>query len=139
MTFRNIGKALAILRQKRGLSQAELAEMCEVGRSQISRYEAGRELMKLGTLERILAVLAVEPEDLFRFVRSLGEASTPHQERARNRIEDRQLADAFQNLHTAIDELQQVVERSIEPATRFARLIDEAAGARGSATGAPDT
>lgn len=138
MTFRNIGKALAILRQKKGLSQAEFAEICEIGRSQVSRYEAGRELMKLETLEKILTRLTVEPDDFFRFLRTLDEASVPHQERARNRIEDRQLADAFQNLHSAIDELRQVVERSIEPAAQFGRLIDEAAGARKPAIGAAD-
>lgn len=138
MTFQNIGKALAILRQRRGLSQAELAEMCEIGRSQVSRYEAGKELMKLGTLERILAVLQMEPDDFFRFMRSMEAASSSPAPPVPHRTGERELAAAFQNLHTAIDDLQQVVERSVEPATRFARLIEEAAGARALAPGAPD-
>ncbi|HEX4621029.1 MAG TPA: hypothetical protein VH208_05610, partial [Myxococcaceae bacterium] len=44
-----------------------------------------------------------------------------------NRVDDRQLANAFQKLHAAIDELRLVVE----PAARFARLIDEAAASQG--------
>jgi hypothetical protein len=36
------------------------------------------------------------------------------------------------NVHSAIDELRQVVERAIAPAVRFARLIDEAAAAAGA-------
>jgi transcriptional regulator with XRE-family HTH domain len=132
MAFTNVGKALAILRQKKGLSQSELADSCGFGRAQISRYEAGKELMKLKTLERILSQLSVEPEDFFRFVRSLdAPLPGPHDSRVPNRIDDRPLAAAFQNLHAAIDELREVVELSIDPAVRFARLIDEAAAASG--------
>ena len=126
MSFSNIGKAVAILRQRKGLSQAELAESCGFGRAQISRYEAGKELMKLNTLERILSQLKVEPEDFFRFLRFLDTSSLPHPPGVPNRVDDRQLANAFQNLHAALDELRLVVE----PAARFARLIDEAAASR---------
>jgi transcriptional regulator with XRE-family HTH domain len=138
MAFRNIGKALAILRRERGLSQAGLAEWCEIGRSQVSRYEAGKELMKLETLEKILARLTVEPDDFFRFLRSLDESAVPDRQRAPEQTDDRRLADAFQNMHGAIDELRQAVERSIEPATRFTKLIDEAAGASRRSTGGAD-
>jgi transcriptional regulator with XRE-family HTH domain len=135
MAFRNVGKALAMLRQKQGLSQAELADSCGFGRAQISRYEAGKELMKLNTLERILSQLSVEPEDFFRFVRSLdAPPPAPRESRVPDRIDDRPLAAAFQNLHAAIDELRQVVELSIDPAVRFARLIDQAAASGGKVT-----
>ena len=129
MTFRNIGKALAILRQRKGLSQAQLADWCGIGRSQVSRYEAGKELMKLETLEKILGTLTIEPEDFFRFLRSLDDSAEPRQRRAPDR-DDRLLAETFLNLHTAIDELRRVIESAIDPATRFARLIDEAAANR---------
>jgi transcriptional regulator with XRE-family HTH domain len=135
MSFQNIGKALAILRRKQGLSQAEFADSAGIGRAQLSRYEAGKELMKLHTLERMLSQLTVEPEDFFRFVRTLDASPLPHQRRGPNRLDDRQLAAAFQNLHAAIDELRQAVERSIDPATRFARLIDEAAASRDAVPG----
>jgi len=114
--------------------------------------------MKLETLEKILRTLTVEPDDFFRFLRSLEDSDSPRQGRAGDRIDDRMLADAFrdlhgaidglrvvveravdpetryaafQNLHTAIDGLRQVVERAIDPGVRFARLIEEAAGSGG--------
>ncbi len=74
MAFENIGKALGILRRDRGLSQKEFCVNCGIGRAQLSRYEAGMELMKLTTLERILAELAITPEEFFRFLASLGDS-----------------------------------------------------------------
>ena len=50
--LKNVGKALAMVRQQRGLSQYQLAARCKMGRSQISKYESGREMMKLDTLDR---------------------------------------------------------------------------------------
>lgn len=138
MSFENLGKALALLRRKQGLSQADFADRCGIGRAQLSRYEAGKELMKLPTLERMLNQLTVEPEEFFRFVRSLDPSPLPRARRTLDRVDDRALAEAFQKLHAAIDEVRQVVERSIDPATRFARLIDEAAAIRETITGIPE-
>ncbi len=112
MGFRDIGKALVLLRQQRGLTQAQLAARCGMSRPQVSRYESGKELMKLETLEKILRTLVVEADDFFRFLRSLDD-SDPEQGRARDRIDDRMLADAFRNLHGAIDGLHRVVERAV--------------------------
>jgi transcriptional regulator with XRE-family HTH domain len=127
MTFENVGKALAILRRQMGLSQAEIARSCLIERSRLSRYEAGRVPISLVVLEKILGRLNVAPDDFFRFVGSLDPASEPPRRRIPDRVDDRLLADAFRNLHAAIDELRQVVERAIDPAVRFARLIDDAA------------
>src|ERR1700688_1019399 len=135
MSFQNIGKALAILRRKQGPSQAEFADRCGIGHAQLSRYEAGKELMKLHTLERMLGRLTVEPEDFFHLVRTLDASPLAHQRRSPSRVDDYQLAAAFQNLHAAIDELGQAVERSSDPATRFAKLIDEAAASRDAIPG----
>ncbi|HLX10962.1 MAG TPA: helix-turn-helix transcriptional regulator [Thermoanaerobaculia bacterium] len=137
MAFKDIAKVLERLRRQRGLSQAQLADLCEIGRSQVSRYEAGKELMKLATLERILATLAVEPEDFFHAVGSIGKAPVPQEETARERCQGRQLDDAFRKLHSAIDELRQVVEGLSKPARRFVRLIDEAADRRPPAACGP--
>ncbi len=153
MAFRDIGKALAILRQQKGLTQAQLANRSGMSRPQVSRYESGKELMKLETLEKILRTLTVDPDDFFSFLGSLEDTDSPRQVRAGDRIDDRMLADAFgdlhgaidalrqvvervvdpearfaafQNLHRAIDGLRKVVERAIEPGVRFARLIEEA-------------
>jgi transcriptional regulator with XRE-family HTH domain len=120
MGFRDIGKALVLLRQQRGFTQAKLADRCGMSRPQVSRYESGKELMKLETLEKILRTLTVEPDDFFRFLRSLDDSDSPQQGRAGDRIDDRMLVDAFRNLHGAIDGLHQVVERAVDPEARFA-------------------
>jgi transcriptional regulator with XRE-family HTH domain len=109
--FGRIGQALAIIRQERGISQVELADQCRIGRSQVSKYEAGKELMKLDTLEKILRVLSIEPDQFFRLVASLDDSLKPLPE-AEMELRDRKLRDAFLNLHSAIDHLQDAIERS---------------------------
>jgi transcriptional regulator with XRE-family HTH domain len=64
--FRNLGKALSLLRELRGKSQAEIARAAGVGKSQISKYEKGRELPKLDSLARILEALGVAPQVFFQ-------------------------------------------------------------------------
>src|SRR3984893_466105 len=122
MAFRDIGTALAIVRQHKGLSQAELAARCGMGRPQVSRYESGRELMKLETLEKILTAMSVEPEEFFRFLRWFDPSVLPYQRRVGNPVDDRRLADTFQSLHAAIESLRQVIERTVDPATWLGTL-----------------
>jgi transcriptional regulator with XRE-family HTH domain len=55
--FRNLGVALRVSREQRGLNQAEVARRARIGKSQLSKYERGKELPKLESLERILRVL----------------------------------------------------------------------------------
>ncbi len=71
--------------------------------------------MKLETLEKILDALRVEPEEFFRFLSSLDVPGAPREIRERDRIDDRLMADAFQNLHAAIDGLREAVERATGP------------------------
>jgi transcriptional regulator with XRE-family HTH domain len=63
--FGNLGRTLALLREMRGYSQLALSREARIGKSQLSKYENGRELPKLETLERILAVLDVPPISFF--------------------------------------------------------------------------
>ena|SRR5215213_3189918 len=63
--FRSLGSTLRALRDLRQLSQTELARAARIGKSQLSKYENGRELPKLDSIERILTVLRVRPSDLF--------------------------------------------------------------------------
>ena len=123
--FGRIGQALAIIRQERAISQYELADQCRIGRSQISKYEAGKELMKLDTLEKILRVLNIEPDQFFRLVASLDDSLKPLPEAERER-RDRKLQEAFSKLHLAIDQLQEVIERahSIAPSEAPATAND---------------
>jgi transcriptional regulator with XRE-family HTH domain len=136
MAFENLGKALTLVRRQSGMSQVELADCSGIGRSQISRYESGREKMKLDTLEKILAALELAPEDFFRFVGSLDPATEVRRRRGAVRIDERLLDDTFRRLHAALDELRKVVGRAIDPAVRFAMLIEEAAGVATTATDA---
>jgi transcriptional regulator with XRE-family HTH domain len=128
MAFENIGKALGILRRDRGLSQKEFCANCGIGRAQLSRYEAGRELMKLSTLEKILAELAITPEDFFRFAASLGDFPAPAA-RGRDRFDSRQLTNAFERIYACVDGLREGIgdlARSVVPAARLARAIEQA-------------
>jgi len=63
--FRNLGLALSLLRELKGLNQVQLARQAGVGKSQLSKYENSRELPKLDSLERILRVLHLSPVELF--------------------------------------------------------------------------
>ena len=67
----NMGRALALVREFRGLSQAGLARRAGAGKSQLSRYESGRELPKLDSLSRLLTALGIGFLELFYIVRLL--------------------------------------------------------------------
>jgi transcriptional regulator with XRE-family HTH domain len=57
--FLNLGRTLGLLRELRGKSQAGVALEAGIGKSQLSKYENGRELPKLDSLEKVLAALKV--------------------------------------------------------------------------------
>ena len=63
--FDHLGTALRTIRESAGLAQAEVARRAGLGKSQLSKYENGKELPKLETLERILEVLGAEPLTVF--------------------------------------------------------------------------
>jgi len=69
--FGNLGRTLALLREMRGYSQLALSHEARIGKSQLSKYENGRELPKLETLERVLSVLDVQPINFFYTVAML--------------------------------------------------------------------
>jgi transcriptional regulator with XRE-family HTH domain len=63
--FGRVGIALRVLRELSGTSQAALARTAKIGKSQLSKYENGRELPKLDSLEKLLEALNVRPMVLF--------------------------------------------------------------------------
>ena len=69
--FEKLGLALLLLRELRGLKQAEVAQRARVSKSRISRYEGGREFPKLESLERLLVALEVRQDVFFSVVRFL--------------------------------------------------------------------
>jgi transcriptional regulator with XRE-family HTH domain len=68
-----LGPTLALLRRRRHLTRAEVARRAGIGKSQLSKYEAGKELPKLATLARISRVLGVDLAELWYTVRLMEE------------------------------------------------------------------
>jgi transcriptional regulator with XRE-family HTH domain len=70
--FNGLGPALRRLREKvAGLTQVEVAARSGIAQSRLSRYENGRKLPDLITLDRLLRCYGVDAEG---FVRALKEA-----------------------------------------------------------------
>jgi transcriptional regulator with XRE-family HTH domain len=63
--FVNLGRTLSLLRELRGKSQAQVAREAGIGKSQLSKYENGKELPKLDSLEKVLKVLEVGHFEFF--------------------------------------------------------------------------
>jgi transcriptional regulator with XRE-family HTH domain len=63
--FVNLGRTLSLLRELRGKSQAWVAREAGIGKSQLSKYENGKELPKLDSLEKVLLVLEVGHFEFF--------------------------------------------------------------------------
>ena len=57
--FANLGRTLSLLQELRGKSQARVAREAGIGKSQLSKYENGKELPKLDSLEKVLNALEV--------------------------------------------------------------------------------
>ena len=57
--FVHLGRTLSLLRELRGKSQASVAREAGIGKSQLSKYENGKELPKLDSLEKVLTALKV--------------------------------------------------------------------------------
>jgi transcriptional regulator with XRE-family HTH domain len=63
--FRHVGLALKVLRELAGVSQAELSRRAGMGKGQLCKYETGKEMPKLESMEKVLAALRVSPLRLF--------------------------------------------------------------------------
>jgi len=125
----NLGRALVLLREQRGLTQVELAARSGIGVSQLSKYEKQNERMRLDTLARLLEVLDLGFDRFFRFVGALGEVLRLRPEP--EPVERREVEAAFRELRTAIERLERVIGRLVEPATDSAALPPDG-GAIGS-------
>jgi transcriptional regulator with XRE-family HTH domain len=130
--FGGIGATLAIIRKERGFSQEALAKRCRMGRSQVSRYESGKDLMTFSTLEKLLRFLAVEPEGFFRLAASLTSSTSPAD--GPGEAELRHVNEAVENLHAAIDQFQEAIEGLLPAGVRAALLRLRASAAAGSPT-----
>jgi transcriptional regulator with XRE-family HTH domain len=63
--FTNLGRTLRLLRELREKSQGEVAREAGIGKSQLSKYENGKELPKLESLAKVLRVLELGPFEFF--------------------------------------------------------------------------
>lgn len=63
--FEHVGLCLRTFRDLSGKSQAGVAREAGIGKSQLSKYENGKELPKLESLAKVLAVLDVSPLTFF--------------------------------------------------------------------------
>ena len=60
-----IGNAIKLIRQERGLTQAELAEMVGTSEAAISRYESCNRVPNLNTFFKLASSLGVTPKELY--------------------------------------------------------------------------
>ena len=63
--FETLGLTLRVFRELSGCSQAELARKAQIGKSQLSKYESGKELPKLESLGKIITALGTTPLVVF--------------------------------------------------------------------------
>ena len=61
-----LGRRLSELREKRGLSQTQLADLADVGRAHLSQIENGAVAARVDTLNAITSALETTLSDLFK-------------------------------------------------------------------------
>lgn len=59
--FERLGLGLRTFRELSGKSQAEVARAAGIGKSQLSKYENGKELPKFDSLGKVLSILDISP------------------------------------------------------------------------------
>jgi transcriptional regulator with XRE-family HTH domain len=63
----NLGVHIRQLREKKGMSQQDLADDCEIRKTQIGRIERAEINTTVKTLIKIANALDIEPKELFDF------------------------------------------------------------------------
>ena len=61
-----LGRRLAAIREKRGLSQTQLADMAEVGRAHLSQIENGAVAARIDTLYALSKALEISLAEMFK-------------------------------------------------------------------------
>lgn len=67
MLQEKVGKRIKEIRVEKKITQQELADLCGIEPSNMSRLEAGRANATLSTIEIVSKNLGVEPFELFKF------------------------------------------------------------------------
>lgn len=63
--IKNVGSKLKEIRQQKSISQEQLANMCDIEISQISRIERGIINTSIGNIFMLVEKLVIEPKELF--------------------------------------------------------------------------
>ena len=90
--FDNIPLTLSLLRELRRKSQAGLAKDARIGKSQLSKYETGKELPKFDSLEKVLNALQISYPEFFYALRLVDRLSSELQGEARDASGDKPLS-----------------------------------------------
>jgi transcriptional regulator with XRE-family HTH domain len=61
-----LGRRLNALREKRGLSQTQLADMAQIGRAHLSQIENGMVAARIDTLYALAVAMEITLEEMFR-------------------------------------------------------------------------
>lgn len=61
-----LGRRLSDIREKRGLSQVQLADMAEIGRAHLSQIENGAVAARIDTLYALAGALEMKLSELFK-------------------------------------------------------------------------
>jgi transcriptional regulator with XRE-family HTH domain len=61
-----LGRRMSELREKHGLSQAQLADMAGIGRAHLSQIENGAVAVRIDTLYALAQALELKLEELFK-------------------------------------------------------------------------
>ena len=64
--LKRIGRNIKTIREKKGITQKELADLCDFEKPSMNRLEAGRTNVTAKTLLKIAKALHVDPSDLTR-------------------------------------------------------------------------
>ena len=69
--FNDLGPALRRLREVAGLTQVQVAERSGIAQNRLSRYENGRQLPDVPTMDRLLGCYGVDVEGLGRALKEV--------------------------------------------------------------------
>lgn len=76
--FSNLGEALRLLRDKvAGLTQVDVADRTGIAQARLSRYENGKKIPDLVTLDRLLVCYGVDVERLGRALKEARGVTAP--------------------------------------------------------------
>ncbi|HEX6899183.1 MAG TPA: helix-turn-helix transcriptional regulator [Thermoanaerobaculia bacterium] len=115
--FRHVGAAIRRVRELRGIEQTELARRTGLAKSQISKYETGRDLPKLENLGKIIGALEATPQSFFRVMALLDETEAldvpPAASLPESGVLPARVAETFRSLAALLVDLQDVVARDL--------------------------